>query len=176
MSLVVRSATLSDADVEACRALYGWYVQHTTVSFELEPPDLAEMRRRMAACLETHAWLLLEDEGGALLGYAYGGVHRARPAYRFSAEVSVYVAPGHHRRGFGRTLYLPLLERLRERGYRLALAGVTLPNPGSVGLHESLGFEPIGRFPRVGWKDGAWHDTGWWALPLGDESAPTGLR
>lgn len=176
MSPVLRPATLADSDVGACRTLYGWYVEHTNASFELEPPSSEEMRRRIAACLDTHAWLLLEDEDGGLLGYAYGGPHRARPAYRFSTEVSVYVAPDQHRRGFGRTLYLPLLQRLRERGFRLALAGVTLPNPASVGLHESLGFEPIGRFPRVGWKGGAWHDTGWWALALGDDGPPVELE
>ncbi|HTI35288.1 MAG TPA: GNAT family N-acetyltransferase, partial [Miltoncostaea sp.] len=88
-------------------------------------------------------------------------------AYRWAAETAVYVDPGHHRRGVGRRLYAALLAQLREQGVRTACAGITLPNPGSVALHESMGFAPVGVFRRVGWKHGAWHDVGWWQIDLG---------
>lgn len=175
MTVVVRSATLVGNDVAACRDLYAWYVEHTAVSFELEPPDVAEMRRRMTGPLETHDWLVAVDDD-EVVAYAYGGPFRGRPAYRFSTEVSVYVAPGHGRRGLGRALYAPLLERLADRGYRTALGCLTLPNDASAGLHAAMGFEEIGTFPRVGWKHGAWHDTQWWARALGGDGPPEELR
>ncbi|WP_030484366.1 GNAT family N-acetyltransferase [Nocardioides aequoreus] len=165
---LVRAADL-DRDVEPCRAIYAHYVEHTVVSFETEAPSAAEMRERMAAAVRSHAWLVAEDDGGEVVGYAYGAPHRARAAYRFLTEVSVYVAPGHERRGLGRALYDPLLGRLRQRGYRTAVAGMTLPNPGSQGLHASLGFSVIGTFRRAGWKHGAWRDTGWMELSLVDD-------
>ncbi len=162
-------------DAEPCRAIYAHFVEHTAVSFETEPPTTAEMRERIRSAVRSHAWLVADDDG-EVVAYAYGAPHRARAAYRFLAEVSVYVAPGHERRGLGRALYGPLLARLRERGYRTAVAGMTLPNPGSQGLHAALGFREIGTFHRAGWKHGAWHDTGWMELSLvgdsGDPDAP----
>lgn len=167
----VRSATVADAG--ACRAIYAPYVEDTAISFEERPPDEAEMRERILASLETHAWVVLEAPGAGVVGYAYGGPHKPRAAYRWACEVSVYVAPGRRRTGAGRVLYDDLLERLAARGFLVALAGMTLPNPASEGLHRSLGFEDVGTWRRIGWKHGAWHDTHWMQRPLGE--AATGL-
>ena len=122
-----------------------------------------------AAALERHAWLVAERDG-AVVGYAYAGPMKARPAYRFSVEVSVYLEAGLRRAGTGRALYEALFARLAERGYRTAVAGMTLPNPASEGLHRALGFEPVGVFRSVGWKLGAWHDVAWMqrAVSAGD--------
>lgn len=149
-------------DAAACAAMYEPFVSASAVSFEIEPPDAAEMARRIEA---THAWLVAETDG-RLAGFAYGGSHRARPAYRWATEVSVYVHAEHRRSGLGRALYGELLPLLARRGLQVALAGITLPNPGSVALHETIGFEPVGVYRRIGWKAGAWHDVGWWQLEL----------
>jgi phosphinothricin acetyltransferase len=130
------------------------------------------MEARMRAHEGTHPWLV-EEAGGELVAYAYACPHRARTAYRWSVEVSVYVAAGRHRQGHGRRLYEALIEDLRERGYHVACAGITLPNEASVALHEGLGFEPVGIYRRIGWKLGAWRDVGWWELQLAPPDAPT---
>jgi L-amino acid N-acyltransferase YncA len=161
---VVRDATPGDA--QACAAVYAPYVTGTAVSFETEPPTAAEMAGRIAAAQRAHAWLVLET-GGAVRGYAYGGPFTSRPAYRWSCTVSVYLEPGRRRTGAGRLLYGALFDRLAARGHRVALAGVTLPNEASLGLHRALGFEPVGTYRRVGWKDGAWHDVAWLQRDLG---------
>lgn len=165
--MVVRPATPDDAP--ACAAIYAPYVTDTAVSFEEEPPAVAEMARRMAA---AHVWLVLED-AGEVVGYAYAGTFHARAAYRWATETSVYLRRGFERRGGGRALYAVLLPLLKERGFTSAIAGMTLPNPGSVGLHASLGFEPVGTYRRIGFKHGAWHDVAWAQLMLADgASAP----
>ncbi len=152
----VRDAVPGDA--AACAGVYAPYVTGTAVSFESEPPSAGEMAARMAA---AHAWLVLEDATGRVVGYAYGGPYRTRPAYRWACEVSVYLEQGLRRAGGGRALYEALLARLAERGHRTVLAGMTLPNPASEGLHRALGFVPVGVHRRVGWKHGAWHDVAW---------------
>lgn len=170
----IRDAGPHDAD--RCAQIYAPYVRDTSISFETEPPDAEEMARRIAAAQEGHAWLVLED-GGRVGGYAYGGPFMARAAYRWSTAVSVYLEPGRRRTGAGRALYEALFERLAARGFRTALAGITLPNEASVGLHRSLGFEPVGTYRRVGWKAGAWHDVAWSQRPLGtDDGPPAPLR
>jgi len=149
-------------DAAACAEIYAPYVTDSVVSFEEEAPDADAMAHRIEA---AHEWLVLERDG-AVAGYAYGGVHRPRAAYRWSTEVSVYVGAAHHRTGVGRALYLDLFDRLRERGFHLALAGITLPNPASVAIHEALGFQYVGTYHEIGFKFGAWHDVGWWELRL----------
>ncbi len=166
--MVVRSATVEDA--AACAAIYAPYVTETAVSFEAEPPDEAEMARRIAAGLETHAWLVSEDEG--VFGYAYGGLFKERRAYRWASEVSVYIERGRERTGAGRRLYTALFDRLTERGYLMAIAGMTLPNEASVGLHRAMGFEPVGTYRRIGYKFGAWHDVAWMQRPLASSGDP----
>ena len=111
---------------------------------------------------------VVTDERGKVVGYAYGGPHRDRAAYNSTVEVSAYIDRNLHRTGIGRRLYSALFERLRERGYRLLVAGITLPNEASVGIHEALGFEPVGIYKNIGFKNGEWWDVGWWQLDLFD--------
>jgi len=140
------------------------------VSFEAEPPAAEDFAGRIAAVLERHCWLCAEEDG-RVVGYAYGGAHRARQAYQWTTEVSVYVDGDHRRRGLGRALYALLLDALRWQRYHLALAGVTLPNDASQAFHRSMGFEPFARFEDVGYKFGRWHATEWWRRLLGEPGA-----
>ena len=153
--LTIRDASAEDAAV--CAAIYAPYVRDTVVSFETVPPDADEMATRMTA---AHVWLVGQD-GDRVVGFAYGGPFNPREAYRWSCSVSVYVEPGRRRTGAGRLLYDALFVRLADLGYRRAAAGITLPNEASVRLHTAMGFEPVGTFPRIGWKDGAWYDVAW---------------
>ncbi|HEY5821681.1 MAG TPA: GNAT family N-acetyltransferase [Propionibacteriaceae bacterium] len=153
--LVIRPAT--EADGERCAEIYRPYVSNTAITFEVDPPTAAQMADRIADANALHAWLIAED-GDRTIGYAYAHPFAARPAYRWSCETSVYLEMGRRRTGAGRALYEALLDRMVERGYRIAMAGMALPNPASVGLHEALGFELVGTYRRVGWKNGAWHD------------------
>ena len=155
---MVRDATTADA--AACAAIYAPYVTGTAITFETVPPGPDEMAGRIAAALVSHAWVVLEDEG-RVRGYAYGSQFKPRPAYRWSCEVSVYLELGRRRSGAGRALYDALFDRLVARGFRTAVAGMTLPNDSSVALHRAMGFEPIGTYRDIGWKDGAWHDVAW---------------
>lgn len=159
----VRDASAQDA--AACAAIYAPYVTDTAISFETRPPSAAEMAERIAAAQRNHAWLVLEDDA-RVVGYAYGGPFHRRAAYRWACEVSVYLERGRRRTGGGRALYEALLGRLRDRGFRTALAGMTLPNDASAGLHRALGFEPVGTYRRVGFKHRAWHDVAWTQLVL----------
>jgi phosphinothricin acetyltransferase len=152
-------------DAAACAAIYAPSVESTPISFELVAPDAAEFARRIEKYLATHHFLVAE-EGGEVVGYTYACRWRERPAYDWSVEVSVYVDRVRHGQGIGRALYAELFDRLRAQGFRTAVAGVTLPNPASVALHESMGFEPIGALRDIGWKEGAWHDVGYWQLNL----------
>jgi L-amino acid N-acyltransferase YncA len=167
--LAVRRATVEDA--AACQAIYAPYVRDTVISFETDPPSVTEMRDRMERCLETHEWLVLDDQDG-VCGYAYATPLRSRAAYRWACEVSVYVEPGRRRTGAGRLLYDALFPRLVDRGYLMALAGMTLPNPASEGLHRAVGFEPIGTWRRIGWKFEQWHDVLWMQRQLAEGGHP----
>ncbi len=154
-----------DEDVGGILEIYGHYVRETSVSFEYEVPTEAEMLERLRAARVRHLWIVATDvSAGAerLVGYAYAGTFRARVAYRYTAETTVYVRSGQHRRGVGRALMESLLEGLGSKGFHRAIAGITLPNEGSVRLHESLGFEPVGVFREVGTKFDQWHDAGFW--------------
>jgi L-amino acid N-acyltransferase YncA len=153
------------ADAAPCAAIYAPHVEGGATSFEEEAPGPGEFAARIEALSATHAWLVAEVDG-ALAGFAYACRHRFRPAYRWAADVSVYVDPRHQGRGVGRALYSALFDELRTRGFRIACAGITLPNEASVVLHERLGFEPVGVYRRIGWKAGAWRDVGWWQLAL----------
>lgn len=159
------------ADAARCAAVYAPYVTDTVVSFELEPPTTADMATRIAAARRTHAWVVVED-AGRVVGYAYAGPYKARPAYRWACEVSVYLAADSRRAGGGRALYAALFERLANRGFRTAIAGMVLPNEPSERLHRAMGFERIGTFRRVGWKHGRWHDVAYAQRPIGDDEGP----
>jgi phosphinothricin acetyltransferase len=129
------------------------------------------MRARIERAGERHAWVVIED-GHRIVGYAYGGVLNPRPAYRWSCEVSVYVELGRRRSGAGRALYEQLFERLRGRGLVMAVAGMTLPNEASVGLHRAMGFEPVGVYRRIGFKHDRWHDVAWCQRQLSTGAHP----
>jgi L-amino acid N-acyltransferase YncA len=163
MACSIRLATLDDA--EQVREIYAPFCEATPVSFETEAPTVFEMRRRIEKTLAFYPWLV-GDDGGQVLGYAYASAHRERAAYRWSVDVSVYVREGRRRSGLGRALYTSLFEILRLQRFTTALAGTTLPNPGSVGLHNAMGFGPVGVYRAIGFKCGEWHDVAWWQLPL----------
>jgi phosphinothricin acetyltransferase len=155
-------------DAAASAAIYAPSVSSGPTSFEEAAPDEGEMADRVSRLTITHPWLVAEQDG-VLVGYAYACSHRARPAYRWSTDVSVYVDERNRRQGVGRRLYEDLLDRLRSRGFRIACAGITLPNETSVALHERLGFVAVGVYRNIGWKAGAWRDVGWWQLDLSPE-------
>lgn len=168
-SAAVRDA--EPADAAACAAIYAPYVRDTAITFELDPPGAEEMAARIAASQAGHAWLVLERDGG-VVGYSYGTSWQSRPAYRFSCEVSVYIEMGRRRSGAGRALYEALFERLRARGFRNAVAGMTVPNEGSEGLHLALGFRPVGAYTSIGYKLGAWHHVAYFQLELAETGTP----
>lgn len=168
---VIRLATRDDASRVA--GIYAPYVRETPITFETEVPSVTEIAERLERTLASHPWLVCEL-GGSVVGYAYGGAYRTRAAYLWSVEVTVYVRGDAHRRGIGRALYTALLELLRLQGFFNAYAMITVPNAGSVGLHESIGFTPAGVTRRVGFKLGRWHDVGTWELPLRAPSLPSG--
>jgi len=155
---VIRTAT--PADAAAIAAIYAPYVTDGYASFEAEPPSAAEFEQRMCA-RPLLPWLVAE-KSGAVVGFAFASQHKTRAAYRWSVDCSVYLAAAVARRGVGRALYERLLSAVRELGYVTAYAGIALPNPASVGLHEAMGFTPVGIYREVGWKLGAWRDVGWW--------------
>jgi L-amino acid N-acyltransferase YncA len=171
MTIVVRPATAADAAGVA--AIYAPVVAATAISFEEDPPAPDEIGRRMLAGPRL-PWLVADD-GGRVAGYAYASAHRGRPAYRWSADCSVYLDPAYRGRGLGRRLYERLIAEVRDLGYRSLFAGIALPNPASVGLHEALGFRPVGVFRDVGYKHGAWRDVGWWQYTVAELGAPAEL-
>ena len=163
MTARIRLATVRDG--EALAVIYRPAVVGSAISFELDPPDGTEMARRVERILARTPWLVLEVDD-AVLGYAYAGQHRDRAAYQWSVDVSAYVRADARRMGIARALYTSLFAVLARQGFRNAYAGITLPNEPSVGLHASVGFTPVGIYRNVGYKLGAWHDTGWFERPL----------
>jgi phosphinothricin acetyltransferase len=161
---------LARADDDAAVArIYDPVVARTAISFELDPPGPAEMRRRIVQVLAYAPWLV-DERDGTVRGYAYASKHRERAAYQWSVDVAVYVDEAHRRSGVGKGLYEKLFRLLRLQGFYVAHAGVTLPNDASVGLHEAVGFRPVGIYRGVGYKLGAWRDVGWWQLELRDRA------
>jgi L-amino acid N-acyltransferase YncA len=158
-------------DAESVAVIYRPAVERSVASFEEAPPTAAGMSDRMRATLERLPWLVAES-AGEVVGYAYAGPHRSRPGYRWSVEISVYVAPERQSEGIGRTLYDRLLEILRRQGYVNVYAGLTLPNPASERLHEAIGMRRIGVYERIGYKFDAWHDVAWYGLRLADPEGP----
>jgi L-amino acid N-acyltransferase YncA len=146
-----------DTDAAACAAVYRPFVEGSPVSFEYSAPSDIEFAARIAKLSSTHAFLVAEDDG-QVVGFAYGSPARERAAYRWGA---------------GRALYGTLFGLLSRQGFTTLLAGIALPNDASVGMHEALGFELVGVYRRIGWKDAAWHDVGWWQLQLTDGAPVT---
>ena len=164
--------TVTEFDAEQMVAIYAPIVRDTAISFEIEPPDRKEIISRLRLYTAKYPWLVAEKDG-KVIGYAYGWTHHPRAAYRWSVNVSVYIHPDFRNQGVGKALYTELFAKLRELGYQSLFAGIALPNPGSVALHESLGFKQIGVYPRVGHKFGKWHDVGWWGMSVGEfEDSP----
>lgn len=162
----IRLASLEDA--AQVQAIYVPVVRETAISFEWEPPSVEEIASRIRRVQDANLpWLVL-DRSSEILGYVYAGPHRGdRMAYRWSVEVSVYIHPQWHRKGVGRALYTSLFSILRLQGFQNVYAGATQPNPGSVALHEAMGFREVGLYRKVGFKFGKWHDVLWWYLTLG---------
>lgn len=165
----IRAATAGDAS--AIRDIYAPIVRGTSISFEMDVPAEEEIVRRIREVGARVPWLVAE-RNGALAGYAYATVFRRREAYRWSMETSVYVHADHRRAGIGRALMLALIDVCRALRYRVLVAGATLPNNASERFHRQLGFAPVGVFPRVGRKRGAWHGVAFWTLDLGGNDPP----
>jgi len=161
--LHLRLAT--EADGGALAAIYAPHIETLHTSFEAVAPDAAAMAARIAALRPLLPWLVAEHDGH-VLGYAYASRHRERAGYQWSVDVAIYLRNDARRRGIGRRLYQALFAILRRQGYVNAYAGIALPNPASIGLHEALGFTPVGVYSNVGFKLGAWHDVGWWQRAL----------
>lgn len=168
----IRLATTADA--AAIAAIYRPAVADSAISFEIEPPDAAEMDRRVQATLLRTPWIVCEHEQ-SIVGYAYAGRHRERPAYQWSVEVSAYVAGEQRRSGAGTALYMSLFSVLALQGFRSAYAGITQPNPASLGLHLRVGFTRVGVFRNIGYKHGAWHDVEWLERQLAPYLAEPGV-
>ncbi|HEV7491148.1 MAG TPA: arsinothricin resistance N-acetyltransferase ArsN1 family B [Rhodanobacteraceae bacterium] len=167
---IVEYRVADAVDAGAIADLYAPYVRDTITSFETEAPGAEEIAQRIRRIGKQYPWLAASS-GGRLIGYAYACENRSRLAYRWSVDVAVYLDASAQGRGFGRGLYLRLFALLREQGHVNAFAGISLPNDASVGLHEAMGFTPIGVYRSVGYKLGAWRDVGWWQLALRDPPA-----
>jgi len=148
-------------DAEQLLDIYRPVVLDTVISFEDTPPEVDEFKVRMNKCLDSHAWLVAEADG-RLGGYAYATGFRARPAYRYSVETTIYLDKNHRNMGIGRRLYEALFEELSQSGFGQAFAGIALPNDASIALHRSVGFEHVGTLKSVGFKFDKWHDVSWW--------------
>ncbi len=160
-----------DRDADAVAAIYRPAVESSIASFEEVAPDAPEMARRIRETLTHTPWLVAETETedeGSVVGYAYARLHRERAGYRWSVDVSAYVRADWHGRRVGRTLYDALLRTLLRQGFVNVYAGIALPNPASVALHESIGMRRIGVYERVGFKFGAWHDVAWFGMRIAD--------
>ena len=169
-SLEIRPTTA--ADLPSITAIYEHAVLHGTATFELIPPDLAEMTRRFAVLMEGGFPYFTAALDGRVVGYAYAGAYRPRPAYRFTVENSVYLDPAIHRRGIGLQLMVRLIAESEARGYRQMIAVIgDSANAGSIGVHRKCGFDMIGTHPNVGFKFGRWLDTVMMQRALGEAAA-----
>jgi len=163
----IRPAT--EADLPFVTKIYAHAVLHGTATFELTPPDLAEMTRRYRVLMDGAFPYLVAVLDGIVVGYAYAGAYRPRPAYRFTVENSIYLDPAIHRRGIGMKLMRRLIDDCETRGYRQMIAVIgDSANTGSIGLHSACGFQMIGTHPNVGLKFGRWLDTVMMQLALGE--------
>ena len=173
--------TLRDAepsDLEAITEIYRESVENGVASYELNPPDLAEMTRRFTALKDQGYPYIIAEEDKALLGYAYAGAYRTRPAYRWTVEDSIYLPEASRGRGIGRALLGELIERCTGLGFRRMIGIIGGGHPASVALHKALGFEHAGTLHATGFKHGRWLDTVIVQLALGDgqETDPDASR
>jgi len=163
MNKSIRMATLEDAS--EILKIYAPYIEESAISFEYVVPTVAEFTERMIKTLEKYPWLVCEVDG-KIAGYAYACEHRSRAAYDWSVESSVYLHKDFQGHGIGKELYTELFKKLKDNGIRNVFAGITLPHPASHALHMSLGFEEIGIYKQVGFKNDQWYDTLWYQLIL----------
>jgi phosphinothricin acetyltransferase len=170
---VVRVRAPRDDDFAALAELTSFYIATTAVHFGYEPIGEAELRAQWHAYRPRFPWVVAEREG-AVVGYAKAGTWRERTAYQWTAEVGLYVADAERGRGIGRALYAALLDDLAGRGYRSAIAGITLPNDASVALHRALGFVSVGVVEDAGWKLGRWHAVEFWQRRFATDPASPG--
>ena len=164
VNAVIRPVEARDA--AAVASIYAPHVTEGVASFETTSPDADEMAARIVATTESHPWLVCDAAGQGTVGYVYAAAFNPRAAYQWSVGVTVYVDERFHRAGIGRALYTSLFALLRLQGFYNAYGGITLPNAGSVGLHEAMGFRPAAMYKEVGFKFGRWWDVGWWELEL----------
>jgi len=162
-------------DLGAITSITNYYIETSTIHFAFEPLTRAALHEQWRAAGDRFPWLVAAD-AGEVIGYTKAGVWRGRAAYDWTAEVAVYVRTGAHRRGVGRGLYAELLAQLGRRGFRSAIAGITLPNEPSIALHRALGFASVGTVRDAGWKHGRWCDVEFWQkrLATGPEGPPAG--
>ncbi|MDR0597300.1 MAG: GNAT family N-acetyltransferase [Treponema sp.] len=169
---MIRPATAGDA--KSICGIYNYYVKNTAITFEEIPVSINEMEDRIRTVVSKYPWLVWEEE--AILGYAYINKWKDRSAYRHSAEVSIYVKDSARERGIGKKLFAALLEEARQTGIHALVAGITMPNEQSVGLHEKFGFKKVAEFVEIGCKMDQWLNVGYWQLILGNrqkgEAAP----
>lgn len=159
----IRIASVSDAST--VQKIYAPIVTDTAISFETEVPSVVEIEERIKNTLPQYPWLVCESDG-EVIGFSYASTYRARVAYQWAVEVTVYVGQKFRGQGVGKDLYQALFEILKKQGYRTLVGGITIPNAGSVRVHESFGFRQVAVFKSIGYKMGAWHDVGFWQLEL----------
>lgn len=160
---MIREATMQDSP--AIAAIYNWYIENSTITFEEEAVEPGDMAQRMVVADQSRPWLVLEIDG-EILGFACAELWRQRSAYRFARETSIYVHEQHFGKGYGRQLYEQLINELRQTPIHVVIAGIALPNDRSIELHKKLGFEKVGQFSEVGKKFGEYLDVSYWQLIL----------
>ena len=170
MSAAGKLRLATAADAPSVHAIYAPIVRDTFISFEIDPPPVDEIARRIVSTLGKHPWLVFED-GEGVAGYAYASEHRERLAYQWSVDVSCYVHERARRRGIASRLYPALFRILGKQGFTNAFAGIALPNDASVGMHASVGFTEVGTYVNVGYKCGGWHDVVWMQRSLAEAAA-----
>ncbi|MEZ5017906.1 MAG: N-acetyltransferase family protein [Flavipsychrobacter sp.] len=158
---------ITPEDIKEVLEVYAPYIEETSISFEYEVPSMEEFTERVNAVTQQYPWLVAK-QNGMVVGYAYGMTHRSRTAYQWSAEVAIYIAKDYRSKGVGKQLYEQLFELLAQQGYRTAFAGMTMPNERSEALHLSCGFEEIGVFKNIGFKNNEWHSVKWFQKQLGE--------
>jgi phosphinothricin acetyltransferase len=168
---MIRPVRLSDA--EAIRGIYNYYIEHTVITFEEIPLSISEMEERIRKISSSYPYLVWE-ENEKVTGYSYINTWKERAAYRYAAELSIYLENGKQGRGMGRALLARILEEVRKTGIHVLVSGITLPNDRSAALHEKFGFKEIARFNEIGYKDDRWLDVGYWELILKAEETENG--
>jgi phosphinothricin acetyltransferase len=170
--LIFMITLAEEADIPAIVAISNWAAEHTPANFATAPETDAAWLASFRDTRAMYPWLVERESDGRVAGFAKAGPHRARGAYRWTVEMTVYVDPERHGRGVGNRLYTRLIPILRDQGYVTLLAGITPPNPASIGLHEKHGFVACGTYHRAGWKFGRWHDVAYFELQLLPPAAP----